>query len=161
MKTITSGAYLDRLNDPTPWSRKMMPFHRSMVRSLCRVRAVFGGGLAQCTATIRFSPPSGARASMLKWLADERLPALTKRRGLSGAYLLEAADLAQSTEEQRIRGMDAQADCVVLLNGYDAEALEAIVAAEPRELESRGAFPGIVAGLYRLAYCLTPWDLRK
>src|SRR5690349_24275245 len=37
--TITAGAYVERLNDPTPWSRKMMPHHRNMMRSLCRVRA--------------------------------------------------------------------------------------------------------------------------
>jgi hypothetical protein len=35
--TITAGPYLERLNNPTPWSRKMMPHHRNMVRGLCRV----------------------------------------------------------------------------------------------------------------------------
>src|SRR6187401_1071976 len=42
---ITTGAYLDRLNDPTAWSRKMMPHHLNMVRSVCRLRASFGGGV--------------------------------------------------------------------------------------------------------------------
>src|SRR5262245_57199806 len=41
-ETITSGAYLERLNNPTPWSRKMMPHHQNMVRSLCRVHASVG-----------------------------------------------------------------------------------------------------------------------
>jgi hypothetical protein len=163
LKTMTSGAYLDRLNNPTLWSRKMMPYHRNMVRSLCRVRAAFGGGLAQATATIRFSPPPGGPASLLEWLADERLALLPKRRGLCAAYLLESlpADPAQSTEEQKIRGMDAQADCVLLISGYDVEALEAIVAAELNELEAHGALPGRVAALYRCAYSLTPGDVRK
>src|SRR2546421_2878563 len=50
LATITRGAYLERLNNPTPWSRKMMPHHRNMVRSLCRVRATFGSeiGRASC-----------------------------------------------------------------------------------------------------------------
>src|SRR5260370_42588595 len=30
LSTITSGPYLERLNNPTPWSRKMMPHHRNM-----------------------------------------------------------------------------------------------------------------------------------
>lgn len=42
LATMTGGAYLERLNNPTPWSRKMMPLHRNMVRSLCRVRASQG-----------------------------------------------------------------------------------------------------------------------
>ena len=46
LATITGGPYLERLNNPTPWSRKMMPHHRNMVRSLCRVRASWGGGRA-------------------------------------------------------------------------------------------------------------------
>jgi hypothetical protein len=50
LSTITAGAYLERLNHPTPWSQQMMPQHRNMVRSLCRVRASFGGGLARAIA---------------------------------------------------------------------------------------------------------------
>ena len=33
LAVITSGPYLDRLNHPTPWSRKMMPHHRNMAVS--------------------------------------------------------------------------------------------------------------------------------
>src|SRR3954467_8443631 len=54
LAVITSGPYVEHLNHPTPWSQKMMPHHRNMVRSLCRVRASFGGGLGQAMATIRF-----------------------------------------------------------------------------------------------------------
>ena len=35
--TLTSPPYLSRLNDPTPWSTKMMPLHRGMVRSQCTI----------------------------------------------------------------------------------------------------------------------------
>ena len=53
LATITGGAYLDRLNHPTPWSRKMMPHHRNMVRSLCLVREGYGDGIPECLATVR------------------------------------------------------------------------------------------------------------
>ena len=46
LATITGGAYLERLNNPTPWSRKMMPHHRNMVRSLCRAASGLGRRLA-------------------------------------------------------------------------------------------------------------------
>ena len=37
LETLTGGPYVERLNNPTPWSRKMMPHHRNMVRALCMV----------------------------------------------------------------------------------------------------------------------------
>jgi hypothetical protein len=165
--TITRGAYLERLNNPTPWSRKMMPHHRNMVRSLCRVRASFGGGLAHALATIRFSPLPGRGKSVSSWLAADVMPRLPERKGLVGAHLLESqpdlqpAANATPTTEQKIRGADAQADWILLICGYDAGAVKAAVASElaPRELEAHGASPGAVEGLYRPAYSLTSKDL--
>jgi len=40
---LSSPAYLARLNAPTPWSTKMMPHHRGMVRTQCRVLETRGG----------------------------------------------------------------------------------------------------------------------
>ena len=153
--TVTTGPYLERLNNPTPWSRKTMPYHRNMVRSLCRVRASFGGGLGQVMATIRFSPPRRGGRALLKRLATEALPELPGRRGLSAAHFLESAPAAAIpyTTEQQIRGGDAHADRVVLIGGYDLDAVRA--AADGL------AVPGALTGLYRLAHSLTARDLRR
>ena len=137
LETITRGAYLERLNNPTPWSRRMMPFHRNMVRSLCLVRARVGAGLGQAMATVRFS--------------QHPLPHLETRKGVTGMQLLESQPAAgPQTTEQKIRGGDAQADRVLLVGGYDVDAVQAAA----REL----APPGALTGLYRLAYCLTSKD---
>ena len=130
LATVTSGPYLERLNHPTPWSRKMMPYHRNMVRSLCLVRASYGEGLPGAMATVRFS--SG--------YAD-----LPGGKGITNAHLLEAQPMPGVTEEQKIRGGDATADRVLLVGGYDAAAVER---AAPQ-------LSGAVRGLYRLAYSLT------
>ena len=100
LATLTAGPYLERLNDPTPWSRRMMPHHRNMVRSLCEVRASLGRGVAQVLATLR-----------LKVAADS-LSALAERKGLAAVHLLESRPtkrLAQ-TVEQKIRGGDTEAN---------------------------------------------------
>lgn len=146
--TLTGAAYLRRLNKPTPWSREMMPHHHHIVRSLCRVRASFGGGLAQVLATVRFSrPPRGWRA------LARRLARLPARRGLVAAHLLESAKRAPLTAEQKMRGgADARADWVVLVGGYDARAVEQAVRREFARL------PGAVIGLYRPSYSLVPRD---
>jgi hypothetical protein len=135
--TLTSAAYLRRLNNPTPWSRRMMPHHRNMVRSLCRVRASFGGGVSQAMGTLRL--PSAPRGTGLL----SRLPA---QKGLSGACLLQSAARPPQTTEQRIRGGDARADWVVLVGGYDADAVGRAL----RRL--RG--PQALAGVYTLAHSL-------
>jgi hypothetical protein len=158
MRTMTSGAYLERLDNPTPWSRKMMPHHRNMVRSLCRVRASFGGGVAHALATIRFSPAAEGGRSALKWLAAQVMPSLPQRMGLAAACLLESHSAAvPQTAEQRIRGGDGQADCVLLISGYDAEAVRAAVVGELGRLDAHGR----IDGFYRCAYSLTSKDLPR
>jgi hypothetical protein len=131
-----------------------------MVRSLCRVRAAFGGGLAQALATIRFSPAPDRCAALLEWVAAEVMPPLPQRKGLSAAYLLESLPpaAASPTAEEKIRGGDARADCVLLVCGYDVDAVKA-AAGELGTLEAHGALPGRVEGLYRCAYSLTSRDL--
>ena len=162
LATITGGAYLERLNDPTPWSRKMMPHHLDMVRSVCRVRASFGGGIANAVATIRFSPAPSHGRSLSRWLAADVLKTLPARKGLTSAHLLGSYTPpgAKQTTEQRIRGGDATADTIVLIGGYDAESVSAVLEGELREerLVSRGALPGRAEGLYRPAFSLVARD---
>lgn len=147
--TLTTGPYLDRLNDPTPWSRKMMPHHRNMVRALCRVHAGFGGGLGRALLTARFAPAPDAEAPLEKLLVGELLPSLPSRRGVVSARLLRSLPLPPQTAEQKIRGKDGTADWVVLVSGYDADALASI------------ALPGASTGLYALAWLLTAQDLGR
>jgi hypothetical protein len=71
-----------------------------------------------------------------------------RKKGITGAALLEAQPASgPRTTEQDIRGGDASADRVLLIGGYDAEAVRAV---------SRQAGPaGATLGLYRLAYSLS------
>lgn len=135
LATLTGGAYVERLNHPTPWSRRMMPHHRNMARSLCSAHAAYGEGVPGVMATVRFSPAAGAP-----------LPLLPKARGVTGVDLLQSQALPAQTEEQKIRGKDAAVDWVMLIGGYDADAVHA--AAENANL------PGALIGMYRVAFSL-------
>jgi hypothetical protein len=159
VRTLTEGPYLERLNNPTPWSLKMMPHHRNMVRSVCRVRASFGVGVPGTVATIRFSPLQRKAKQLMTWLGIG-LPELVKQRGLSSASLLHSEPMgaAPQTAEQKIRGGDAAADWVLLLGGYEAAAVTGAI--NELQLEAHGAAPGRLEGLYRPVFCLTPKDLR-
>jgi hypothetical protein len=163
-ETLTSKGYLDRLNHPTPWSTKMMPHHLGMVRSQCRIAASFGAGVAASLATIRLSPRPGQEQALRTTLTEalERLPT---QPGLTGAHLLitETPQTAAPTAEQRIRGADAAADWVVLISGYESDAvelaLETVLSAAT--LKNLGAQEPVTSGRYGLAFAMTPGDLKQ
>lgn len=159
---LGSPAYLARLNAPSPWSVRMMPHHRHMVRSQCRVLASFGGTTARQVLTLRLSPMSGREQAL-----RDALCALGARvaaaPGMAGLHLLrhEAPAIAQ-TEEQRIRGAsDRVADWVLLACAYDAEVLQRLSASALGDaaLQALGACAGTERATYALAYSATPADM--
>ena len=159
--TLTSPHYLARLNDPTPWSTKMMPHHRNMVRSQCRILETKGGGVAQFMLTLRFSPAVG-QADALHRNLRPRLARLPTSPGITGGHLLRTeTPNAPATAEQKIRGGDAVADWIILVSGYDPKALEEVAAAElgAMPLEQAGAVSSTASSLYRLSYTLAQSDL--
>ena len=53
---LTSAAYLERLDNPTAWTREVMPAVVGMNRTLCRVEASFGRGVGHAALTVRTLP---------------------------------------------------------------------------------------------------------
>ena len=160
--TLTSPAYFARLNDPTPWSTKMMPRHQNMVRSQCQVLQSHGGGMAATMLTVRLSPMP-ERAEALQAHLSELLAELPQRPGVTAAHLLRTqTPQAAPTTEQRIRGgADAVADWIVLAGGYDAGALLDLAATQlgPQTLGAAGALPTLMSALYQLSHTMTSGDL--
>ena len=138
---LVSPGYLAHLNAPTPWSTKLMPHHRNMVRSQCAVEFSEGGALAGHLITVRLTQGEGAAAQLRGW---------SKMPGISGAHLLRAMrPPIAATTEQEIRGnRDGIADWIVLACGYDARILRE---ACDREF---GSQPGACIGEYVLAACM-------
>ncbi|MEJ8846679.1 hypothetical protein [Variovorax rhizosphaerae] len=161
-EVLSSRGYLASLNAPSPWSTKMMPHHRNMVRCQSRVLASRGGAVARQALTVRMSPAPGRsedlRAS-LRVLTDS----LPQQPGLTGAHLLqhETPPIAQTTE-QKIRGGDQVGDWVFVAMGYEAAALDALAQMELSEasLVAQGAVPGAISGRYALSYSAIPGDMQ-
>lgn len=162
---VLMGAdYLARLNNPTPWSQKMMPHHQRMVRSLTQVTASHGGGLCSHMLTVRLSPRAGQEAVLRAALRDV-LPKLSSKRGLAGTHLLETMPFpgAVQTTEQRIRGGDATADWIVLVSGYAAAPLIALAddALSDGTLHAAGAQEGIERQVFMLSASLSRADVQE
>lgn len=159
---LSSKAYLDRLNAPTPWSTRMMPFHQHMVRSQCEVLESRGAYTASFMLAVRLSPRTPpAHDGGLRVALRELVNALPLRPGLNGAHLLRHRNPSiEQTTEQKLRGGDRVADWVLLVGGYDRDVLRALAEGElsTDALNAIGAHQ-ITQGLYELAVSAVPSDL--
>jgi hypothetical protein len=155
LATLTSNAYLERLNNPSPWTSKMMSYYRGMTRGFCSVAGSFGFGMGHASLLIRFKPATETGASLRKWLLQDILPQLPSRAGIGSAHLLEGALTPQMTNEQRIRGADAGVDWALLVTGYSQDALASLMQADlgNTQLETHGA-TGVRVATYRMEYSI-------
>ncbi|HET9339033.1 MAG TPA: hypothetical protein VFQ55_08545 [Casimicrobiaceae bacterium] len=160
LDTLTSKAYLDRLNAPSAWTARMMPHYRGMTRGYCSVSGSVGAGLGQLALVLRFTPAAGAESSLRRWLLDVALPPLPSTRGVGSAHLLESAATPGMTREQRLRGADAGAGWALLVTGYDEAALARLASSDvgAAQLQAHGA-ANVVEATYRLHYTLVHREL--
>jgi hypothetical protein len=162
LATLASPRYLERLNNPTPWTARMMVHYRGMKRGFCRLTGSFGLGLGRVGLLLRMSPALGKEAQLREWLAEKLLPALPAQPGLSSAHLFEAAATPEETKEQRIRGKDCAVDWVVLVSGFNREQVASLADGElsRQQLEQHGAID-VAEGLYQMDYSLTDRELSQ
>ena len=158
--TFTSPAYLERLNAPTPWSQKSLPLFVGMNRTLCTVAASFGHGRGGHLLTVQMS---SARAD------EDPVPAtlladMAARRGLCGAHDLigEHAASTLQTEEKKLRATpDAVADRVILIEGYDGEAITEARSELLERLREKGLAARAVAGRYTLDFSIDEDEAKR
>ncbi len=159
LATLTSSAYLERLNSPSAWTASMMPHYRGMSRGFCSVTGSSGLGTGHMSALFRFKPGPGPEASLRRWLLQDVLPEFAARAGIGSIHLLEGTVPPEMTNEQRIRGPDAGVDWALLLTGYREAALADSVHHLAGSLERHGAAAGVVASMYRIDYSLARAEL--
>lgn len=120
ISVATSVPYLERLNNPTPWSRKIMAASR-LNRTLCKVVASHGFGVGAHVLALRASEGQGLQSE---------LAAIARSPGIVGAHLLrkDGGVVRPATAEEKLRhgGIDASADWILLVEAYAAAALEAV-----------------------------------
>lgn len=151
---LRSPAYLDRLNDPTPWTRRVAASFALTIRTAARVVVSLGRGAGGNAVVYRLSPADGRRDDLQTWLASIALPGLAGRHGIVGAHLLQADPETTSvpTQEKEVRGKpDETADWVLILEriGGDGPTISA------EELVSHGARPDCAIATYSLQTILT------
>lgn len=106
-ETLASQPYLDRLNNPTDWSRRMMPAFRATNRSVCRVIARTAHGTGGWAAAWQARPEVAPKAvESATWLAKDFIPSLAGSKGIVGAqfWIADPKLTQQRTAEAQLRG---------------------------------------------------------
>jgi hypothetical protein len=162
LETLASAKYLERLDNPTPWTRKMMPHYRGMSRGLCSVAHSCGIGMGGYGLLIRFKPAGNHDASLDEWLGREVMPRLPERPGLASVHLLRGVLKAEMTAEQRIRGADAGVDWAILATGYLQDVVSDLARSElgEAELEKHGA-ADVSSATYQAGHGLSAQEIGR
>src|SRR5262249_57553026 len=89
VETIRSEPYLARLNNPTPWTQRVLPHFRDTVRLGCRVLASSGRGQGGGLLTLRLRSRAGGEASLQDALTGQGLAFLRQLAEVVGGHVVE------------------------------------------------------------------------
>jgi hypothetical protein len=162
-EVLNSQAYRDRLNDPTPWTRRVVSEFRETTRTVCDVAASLGLGTGGWIETIRLGAVSN-EAEFRRTLLQRHLPAVIGMDGIVAAHLLRGSEPEKpgGTEESALRGEpDRTAAWVILVEGVDEQPLHSLRKGviSDEVLRACGAQSGIERGIYRLQFALAKAEL--
>lgn len=137
-QVLSSEAYLARLNNPTDWTRRVLPTMRNVVRNAYRVVSTAGEREGEALVTLRLDPVPGRESELRTRYQREVLDEMARVPGVLSAALLEAEPVATSvvTEERKLVGAMAAAPrflCVCELhdpNGVNDPAWRALLSGE-------------------------------
>jgi hypothetical protein len=107
---MTSAAYLERLNNPTPWSRKLFASCR-LSRTLCRVVESRGMGLG---------------GEVLTFTGEGNAREILETTGVTAVHVLErdrSLERPRTSEEGLRRGADESVERIVVVEGHDLRSL--------------------------------------
>jgi hypothetical protein len=150
---LTGAAYLERLNNPTAWTKQSTADFRNTVRGICGVEYSDGSGDGGFMLTLRFDPKGESRERLAEAIAAQ-LESVGRLKGITGVHL-GIADTSASdieTAERKGRKVDVP-NWIVMIEGSSVAAVEAAGKALADGLAGAQTGP-IEKGLYRLEFSL-------
>ncbi|MBV9743746.1 MAG: hypothetical protein JO099_08275 [Acidobacteriia bacterium] len=157
-ETISGKEYLERLNTPTEWTRRIMPVFRNMARSVCRVAYSRGVGDGGFMFTGRFGFPPGQESAVVVELQERILPPLCDLPGIVGVHLCLADEQASTipTFEKTFRASaDLVSAGVVMMEGSSIADINTATRALERQLIPRLNGQRIDGAIYQLEHAHT------
>lgn len=161
--TLSSAAYLDRLNDPTVWTANMMPAFCNVYRAAGSEAATSGAELGSAIATLRFNTTPDGRQAFESWFVRQAMPQLLGQPNINRAHLWQADNTASAieTKESTARGGNqAVREWTIAVEGADVASAETAakwLQQQPEFSVSLEEAP--LVGCYRLVHWLEAGSL--
>jgi hypothetical protein len=155
-----SPAYLERLNQPTPWTTRMSPTFRNFLRIACETVATDGIGIGGAIATWRLTLEPNTALEAAAIVNDLR----AERPVIAAHVARTRPDItAYRTTEAALRpaGEEAGFDALVLAEGVSHAALAALMPEMTTRLLARPGVSGAIASVYDLSFRITTDDLNN
>ena len=163
LATLQAAPYVERLDNPTPWTQTVIPLTQNSNRVAYEIRASTGSGLGGWLATVEFGPQPGAADKLRSSLIRRTFPNLLNEPDVTGCALgeadLEVTSAKDSTAEGRdvVSGSQVTAHWVLFIEGAQSRAIDVAEATllGPEGLSSLGAADDIALKPYRFMFSLT------
>ncbi|HEV2042989.1 MAG TPA: hypothetical protein VGT81_23570 [Casimicrobiaceae bacterium] len=152
--------YLERLNSPTAWTRRVVASFRRVSRSICRVAYSEGVGEGGFMLTQRFDVDAAEAERTSDALRRRLLPPLADRKGIAGVHLCladEAISRIETAEKKARSEATAIPGWIVLIEGtseIDVRDAGERLTADLRALPDMPA-PAIDTSIYQLQHALS------
>lgn len=164
VEVFRSPAYLERLNDPTPWTRAVAPTFRNFLRIACERIASAGTGDGGGMATIRFDFAAPGAAAAFASRTQALAEAILSLPGACGVHVGVARDDVSGirTRETELRREMSERgfDVVILIEGSSRAGLEGLIDRAERLCLETGTLASPTSLAYEAAYSLTAEDMR-
>ena len=147
---MTSAEYLQRQENPTQWTGRVMPWFRSMTRSVCRVAACAGRGIGAVAGCISF--PASTDESALTRVAGDIFSRIVADPAILKAqlWIADQGTSKVNTAEAAMRlGQDRVAERVIVIDGIDQASVERACETAVQELRAQSLAAG-EPSIYRL-----------
>jgi hypothetical protein len=144
---LKSAAYLERLDNPTPMTRRIMSdAFRDMSRTVCHRTLRLGAMRGAAAVTARF--PERVDQDALKGTVET----LVRDKAVAYAEIWSAVDASKIpvSEEERLRGGDGKIEACLLIETLRETEAETIAGT------LSGRFPEATIGVYRLLCEIRP-----
>jgi hypothetical protein len=157
LDVVAGPAYLERLNNPTPWTQRTVPGFRNVSRSVCRVESSVGVGQGGVMHTVRFDAAPDKSEALHRFLVNEAIPKIAAAPGVAGAHFCRADQSSShiDTTEKKTRGSATLVpNWVLMVEGVNQSFVEAArrQAASDEQLLAAGARSPIDSGSYLLEH---------
>lgn len=164
VEVFRSPAYLERLNNPTPWTTAVAPSFQNFLRVACDRVAYAGTGDGGTMATIRFDFTDADAGTTIRAKAQAFVDDVLALKGVCAVHLGLARSEVSSvrTRETELRQAMSEKgfDAVLLVEGSYRSGLEAALSDVQRLALATGALKDPNCLVYETAYSITSDDMR-